>query len=297
MSLDPAKLQEPLRKLGKLIKDFPKRPSPEQVHHLRTRARRIEAMLAALMLTSRRNERRLLQELAPLRRKAGKVRDMDVLTGFSVSLHPDQPEEQCLVELLEYLGAERYRQCQKLRDSVRPHRRSIRRRLKRLSRFLDKGLRRARKQSDSGGEWPIDAAAVALKLSSELARWPALDAANLHSYRLKVKELLYVLQLAEEADQGLVKSLVEVKDAIGEWHDWQELAGIAKEVLHHGAHCNLLKQIRSRVREKFDRALALTNAMRRQYLKGTSRDQRNVTGTKATALKPPVVLAATSLAA
>jgi CHAD domain-containing protein len=116
MSLDPAKLQEPLRKLRKLLKNFPKQTSPEQVHSLRTRSRRIEAMVQALKLTSRRNERRLLQELAPVRKKAGKVRDMDVLTGFSATLHPD--EEQCLIELIEYLGAERYRQCRKLRCAV-----------------------------------------------------------------------------------------------------------------------------------------------------------------------------------
>src|ERR1700680_1478992 len=90
MPLDPAKLQEPLRKLRKLMKHFPKRPSPERVHNLRTRTRRIEAMLEALTLTSRRNERPLLQELVPGRRKAGKVRDMDVFTGFSASLHSDQ---------------------------------------------------------------------------------------------------------------------------------------------------------------------------------------------------------------
>jgi CHAD domain-containing protein len=93
------------------MKHFPKRPSPEQVHNLRTRTRRIEA----LTLTSRRNERPLLQELAPVRRKAGKVRDMDVFTGFSASLHSDQREDQSVIELLEYLGAERYRRCRKLR--------------------------------------------------------------------------------------------------------------------------------------------------------------------------------------
>jgi CHAD domain-containing protein len=94
MSLDPAKLQEPLRRLRKLLKNFPKQPSPEQVHNLRTRTRRVEAMLRALMLTSRRNGRRLFQELAPVRKKAGKVRDMDVLTGFSASLHSDEAEQR-----------------------------------------------------------------------------------------------------------------------------------------------------------------------------------------------------------
>jgi CHAD domain-containing protein len=225
-------------------------------------------MVQALKLTSRRNERRLLQELAPVRKKAGKVRDMDVLTGFSATLHPD--EEQCLIELLEYLGAERYRQCRKLRTAVQRRRGPIRRRLNLLSKFVDKRLRVARKHSDGGTEWPIDAMAVALKLSNELSRWPTLNSVNLHPYRLKVKELLYVLQLARKADEYFVKTLAQVKDAIGEWHDWQELARIAGKALHHQSQCNLLKQIRTRVQTTFEHAVEIANKMRKQSLKGSA---------------------------
>jgi CHAD domain-containing protein len=295
MSLDPAKLQEPLRRLRKLLKKFPERPSPEQVHNLRTRSRRIEAMLKALMLTSRRNEKGLLQELAPVRKKAGKVRDMDVLTGFSSGLHDD--EKQCLIELLEYLGAERYRQCRKLRSLIQRQKAPIRRRLTRLSRFIDKGLRAAR-QSDSGSDWPIDAMAVALKVSNQLSRWPALSPANLHPYRLKVKELLYVLQLADEADEDLVNNLGHVKDAIGECHDWQELGTIAGKLLHHGSQCGVLKQIQGKMRDTFDHALLTANNLRKQYLEGTASNLQGGNHKKAvTRLNRPVVLAITSFAA
>jgi len=129
MSLHPAKLQKPLRKLRKMLNKIPRKPAPEQVHDLRTLMRRIEAMFRALMIESKRTQKRLLKALKPVRKKTGKVRDMDVLTGFASKLRPDGDEE-CLVELLEYLGAERYKQARKLHREVQWNRKAIGSRLK-----------------------------------------------------------------------------------------------------------------------------------------------------------------------
>ena len=41
----------------------------------------------------------------------------------------------------------------------------------------------------------------------ELGEWPPLDASNIHAFRLKVKELRYILQLSADADSGLVEAL------------------------------------------------------------------------------------------
>lgn len=113
-----------------------------------------------------------------------------------------------------------------------------------------------------------------------------------------MKELLYILQLGNEADEDLVNRLGEVKDAIGEWHDWYELAAIVGKVLNHGSQCNALKQIRAKVRETFKHALEIANKMRKQYLEGRSSKLRGGSSTKAVArLNLPVVLATTSLAA
>ena len=48
MALDPDRVVKPVRKLRKAIKRFPNTPDPELVHDVRTRSRRIEAMLDAL---------------------------------------------------------------------------------------------------------------------------------------------------------------------------------------------------------------------------------------------------------
>lgn len=109
-----------------------------------------------------------------------------------------------------------------------------------------------------------------LDLGAELHWPPLLDKKNLHPYRLKVKELRYALQLSEESqDDEFVDVLGNVKDAIGEWHDWEELVGISTEALGHGPQCKLLRQLKKISREKFEEALEITNKMRDTYVNET----------------------------
>src|SRR5204863_9647563 len=99
--------------LRKLLKNPPSQPTPEQINSLSTHTRRFESTLDALGHDSKRNERRALRDLGRLRGRAGKIRDMDVLTAHAVTVHPDQ-EQDCLVRLLEHLGAECYWRAEQL---------------------------------------------------------------------------------------------------------------------------------------------------------------------------------------
>ena len=227
MPLDQDKLEGSFRKLRKSLKNVPKEPSPEEVHDLRTRTRRLESTLHALMLDQEQDGRRLLRTVSPIRKQAGKVRDMDVLTGFAATLAND--DQECLTQLLEHLGAKRLQFAERLRAAVVQKRKKARRRLRRYSGLVRTD--RSRKSASHNLEWAVDATAIALHLSSHLAAWPRLNSSNLHAYRLKVKELRYVLQLAKGQNTGFVDALGEVKDAIGEWHDWSELAAVANDVL------------------------------------------------------------------
>src|SRR5947207_1384162 len=87
MPLDADRLQKPVRKLRKFMKKMPRRPTPDEVHNLRTNTRHVEASMEALSLDSKRQGQCLLKDLARLRRRAGKARDMDVLTGFASNVH------------------------------------------------------------------------------------------------------------------------------------------------------------------------------------------------------------------
>ena len=297
MALDTITLQKPLRKLRKTVRKLPRRPSPELVHDLRTRIRRIEAQFQALLLDSRQNERKLLKALKPIRSRAGKVRDMDVLTSYALTLRPDADEE-CLLELIEYLGAKRYRQAQKLHKVVGRDAPATASRLKRSAKYIAKVCDNSSQRAGNANVWPTDAMAVALSLAKELSRWPRLNAGNLHPFRLKVKQLRYILQLSDNSDSALVETLGEVKDAAGEWHDWEELAAIAAKVLDHDSGRDLLNVIRSTAAKKLHHALLIANRMRKDYLKRPSRIQRKGLRRPLTVLlKTPVVEAASSLAA
>src|SRR2546429_285076 len=112
MPVDVKRIEKPVRKLRKLLKNTPKRPTPDEIHSLRTNTRRLEATIGALGLNSKGNERKLLRELAPIRRRAGKIRDMDVLTADVADVRLDG-ERDCQVQVLEHLGAQRDRHARK----------------------------------------------------------------------------------------------------------------------------------------------------------------------------------------
>jgi CHAD domain-containing protein len=297
MPLDVDRALKPLKKLRKSVKKFPKQPSPEQVHDLRTSTRKIEATLEALALDASRNGRKLLSEVARVRKPAGKVRDMDVLTGFASTLDVDG-ERECAVELLEYLGAQRYKRARELRGAVKQYRPDLTTRLKRSATKIEKLVREADKGNGDSQDPRAEAAALAIKLSQDLSNPPRLDRNNLHPYRLKVKELRYVLQLAGgAADQQFIEELGKVKDAIGEWHDWGELIAIASEVLEHEGECKLIGEIKKIHQRKYDEALEITNRMRTEYLGGTSERQRKGRGKGHAQIGKPALVAAAAIAA
>jgi hypothetical protein len=69
-----------------------------------------------------------------------------------------------------------------------------------------------------------------------------------------------------------------VKDEVGDWHDWQELAGIAKQILDSRKDKTALKRIGEIGDGKFKQALAAANELRKQYFsngwKGKPRKKR-----------------------
>jgi len=265
MAIDPDRIHDPVRKLRKFLKKSPNRPSSGHIHSLRTNARRFETAVDALGLSSRKNERSLLRKLARIRKRAGKIRDMDVLIGYTLAANLNR-EQDCIVQLLETLGADRAKHAKKLRALTAKIGPRIRRRLKRTGSKLERVLGQPEK-SDSASDPSTEAMAKALRLSEELKNPPRLDKQNLHGYRLIVKELRYILQLSKQADQQeFVNKLGEVKDAIGEWHDWEVLITIAADVLDHGPKCKLLPELRSISEKKYENALALANQMRHTFL-------------------------------
>ncbi len=192
---------------------------------------------------------------------------MDVLVGFAATLANDSTSEP-LVELLEYLGSRRTRAAAKFRRTISDYRRELRRGLKRCAKVIGKDLDASQGRADGDPSRSTNAMARALTVEAELGAWPKLNERNIHPFRLKVKELRYTLQLARDSDSGLIRALGEVKDEIGKWHDWKELATVANHVLGHG--CETTDRIEQRVKEQLDNALSSANSLRAKYLKAKS---------------------------
>lgn len=266
MALDFNRIQKPLRKLRKLLKKMPARPTPEDIHDFRTQSRQLEANLKAFGLDSGRFGSGILKPLSRLRQRAGKVRDMDVLTAYSSGVPRQTGEQECSVRLLEYLGAQRRKHAKRFNAVSGKDGDKLRKRLKSGQQKFTKLQSRWNKNGASRNSRVADVPASALEIASELSKTPRLTRTTLHPFRLKVKELRNVLRLAQSPDQDLIDTLGGVKDAIGEWHDWEALIAIAQKALDHGAQCNLLRQLKQTTQKKYDTALAQAEQLRKRYL-------------------------------
>jgi CHAD domain-containing protein len=194
-----------------------------------------------------------------VRRVAGVVRDMDVLTGKATDVDVDG-ERNCRIQLLQHLGVERSRAAHRLKRRLQDEGKAMRSVLKKAERVARRVLEQDR------GDQQTTAATRALEISAQLRRFATMNRRNLHEFRKEAKQLRYVLQMANPRDDRLLAGLREMQDAIGEWHDWEELVAIATEALQHGRSCGLLRELRLHAESSFDEALRVANRIRRELL-------------------------------
>src|SRR5260370_7924211 len=96
------------RYIGRLSKDS----KSADVHRFRTSSRRVEALIGHLAPETR-NKKKLLKLLSKLRKKAGKLRDLDVQITFLKNLKiPDRQNHRA--QLLEPLSSKQVRRSRKL---------------------------------------------------------------------------------------------------------------------------------------------------------------------------------------
>src|SRR5580692_1234609 len=78
MPIDLKRSRLAFQRLGRELTRLAKNQAPESVHKFRTNSRRVEALLSEVAPVLNRNDKKLLKLLARLRKKAGRVRDLDV---------------------------------------------------------------------------------------------------------------------------------------------------------------------------------------------------------------------------
>ena len=255
MALDRTRLLKPVEKLQKRIKKADREPTPSSVHDLRTNVRRFEAIFTALSLERHGVHRSTLKDLTRLDKRAGKVRDMDVLVRYASTVHPSGQEDSA-VQLLEHLSNQRRKHARKFHAEER-----------RLRELLGKDLKHAAsvlaKLAGSAHDGKVNATETKARLRAELAAPRRLGKHNLHTFRLKVKELRNVLEIEGPATRGrLAGALGRAKDAIGEWHDWEMLVGVAQKTLDRNDARGLIAELKRITKNRYREAILLAEALR-----------------------------------
>jgi CHAD domain-containing protein len=220
--------------------------STESVHSFRTTSRRLQTLLEQLLPERDRNQKKLLKMLNRIRRRAGKVRDLDVQLAALRSLKvPQEPRRK--TQLMHGLIELRGKQEKKLRKMLtKDVTRELRRRLKRGSK-------------DFRPETSRDALSVARSMLREVVR-PAGPVSEdvLHQYRTVVKRARYAAEFAPKSTEAtqFITQVKSLQDAVGNWHDWLTLTRAAASRLGDVDQSSLVAALHNVTGGKFRHAVA-----------------------------------------
>jgi CHAD domain-containing protein len=246
MPVDQQPSRVTFQKLSRQLSKLATKPAPENVHKFRTYSRRVEALLDELVPKPSRKDRKLMKQLSRLRRKAGRVRDLDVqITALRSLKIPQEPGRKS--QLMGILSEERASRERKLPET--------------FDKKTVSGLRKRLKRAASSMTIPESADLVALGMRQmlQLGREHAvLSEKTLHQYRIAGKRARYIAELAGKNPQAehVVAQLKRMQDVIGNWHDWLKLTERAQE-LFGGIHDSpLVAALQNVTRAKFREAVA-----------------------------------------
>src|SRR5271168_1663447 len=137
MSIAPKLSRTVFQKLEQDLIKLSSKPRAENVHRFRTRTSRLQILLGELSPKIDRNQKRLLKLLGRIRKRAGKVRDLDVQLAALRSLKIAR-EPRRKTQLMNHLIELRGQQEKKLRKAIdKDSVREIRKRLKRAGKSFN----------------------------------------------------------------------------------------------------------------------------------------------------------------
>ncbi|MGD0989517.1 MAG: CHAD domain-containing protein [Candidatus Sulfotelmatobacter sp.] len=258
MPIDAKRSREVFQKLDRDLIKLSSKPSAQSVHRFRTGTRRVQILLAELSPKLDGNEKKLLKQLNAIRKRAGKLRDLDVQLAALHSVKvPREPRRK--TQLVHHLIELRSQQEKKLRKSAdRATIREIRKRLKRAAKRF-----RPEKSRD-----PLATAKGMLNRSEASAE---LNEAVLHQYRILTKRARYAAEFAAPAAAATVfiAELKGIQDALGDWHDWLTLTHSAGDRIGDVHESPLVAEIHNVTGAKYRRAVAALTQMRARMAKAS----------------------------
>jgi CHAD domain-containing protein len=219
------------------------------VHRFRTNSRRVEALVAELVPENG-NTRKLLKLLSKSRKRAGKVRDLDVQIAFLKELTiPDRQNHRA--QLLGVLAEEQARRSRKLVKFFDREKADQ----------LRKRLRKAQAEIKLDG---VDPLRLAFNRLPKPGVMPPTEKV-LHACRIAAKRARYLAELASDSPEAaaFIAELKHAQDEIGQWHDVLKLTERAEAMFGGVRDSAMVSALQNVTHARFRRAgSALQTALR-----------------------------------
>ncbi len=281
MSSVPQRVQGLAEDFSKSVSKLKREISPKSVHRLRTTIRRAESLIDYVRPELEKKQRKVLKELASLRRRAGRVRDLDVQAELlgAIANGSTAADRRVLKELL--LG-KRERQARKLAVAIGKLQ------AQRLSAWIKTSLAAEEENPDVSVKItanPLESARAALAKLALKHQSSELKPKRLHEVRIKLKRIRYLAEVAEDsADRArFLEQMKSVQDATGEWHDWETLAKTADKLFGDRMNCALLMEIQSLFSARYSAAASSVARLLTRYAPPAARKQPRSAGKEQTA--------------
>jgi len=249
MSIAPERTRLVFQKMDRALLSLPSGLDAESVHGFRTTSRRLQTLLEEVLPDRDRNQK-LLKMLDRIRKRAGKVRDLDVqLAALRILKVPQEPRRKTqLMHGLIELRAKHEKRLQKIlkQEAIRE---------------IRKRLRRACK--DVKAETGLDPLMVARTMLAEVARPAGPVSENLlHQYRIVVKRARYAAEFAPKSAEAaqFIAQLKRLQDAVGNWHDWLTLTQTAAKRIGDINQSSLVAALHNVTGGKFRQAVSALSA-------------------------------------
>ncbi len=249
MSIAPERCRLVFQKLERDLDRLSAQPEAKKVHRFRTGVRRLQTLLEELCPARDRNQKRLLKLLTRIRKKAGKVRDLDVQLAALRSLKfPQEPRRktELMHQLIELRGQREKKLSKALtREAVRE---------------IHKRLKRARKDFNPVNRDPLS---VARQILEPVAKADGLPTEELvHQYRILGKRARYAAEFASKSPEStqFIAQIERVQDALGDWHDWLTLTQSAAKRLGDVRESSLVAALHNVTGAKFRNAVTSLSA-------------------------------------
>src|SRR5579862_6039206 len=251
MTLDIKLVHKTFQRLDNELAKLAKKPAQNRVHKFRTSSRRVEAVLNEVPSELHGNDEKVLKLLSRLRKKAGRVRDLDVqiaaLRGLKFP-EANGHKSQLMDALIDERG-KRERKLAKAFDKQTVE--DVRKRLKRADRELKFSA-------------DIDPLTLTLRKISELNSGAPVTEKLLHQYRIVGKRARYIAELGGEDSElkPVIERLKHMQDVIGDWHDWLKLTERAEELIGNVRSSALVAMLRNVTQAKFRQSVELVSRIR-----------------------------------